>query len=55
MQEGDGFNAARARARTRGLARLVTAALLVGIAAVPMPVLAMGRRPGGILFCRYRL
>src|SRR5580700_10934791 len=61
-QEGDGFNAARAC--SGGLARLMTAALLVGIAialmgiaiaTVPVPVLAMGRRPGGGVFCRHGL
>src|ERR1700730_1303846 len=61
-QEGDGFDAARAC--SRGLARLMTAALLmriaialvgVAIAAVPVPVLAMGRRPAGGVLCRHGL
>src|SRR5580700_8802633 len=60
-QEGDGFDAARAC--SGGLARLLTATLLVGIAialmgiaiaAVPVAVFAMGRRPCGV-FCRHRL
>src|ERR1700693_5539134 len=53
LQEGDGFDAARAGAR--GLARLMTTALLMGIVLVPVPVLAMGRRPAGGMFCRRRL
>src|ERR1700689_4107862 len=52
LEEGDGFDAARARARR--LARLLTAALLMGIVLVPVAVFAMGRRPCGV-FCRHGL
>src|SRR5579864_5403423 len=55
LQEGDGFDAACAC--SYGLAWLMTAALLVGIAvaAVPVPILAVRRRPGGGVFRRRRL
>src|SRR5580692_3183418 len=54
LQEGDGFDAACAC--SRALDRLMTTALLVGItiAAVPVPILAMGRRPCRV-FCRHGL
>src|SRR5579864_1050270 len=57
LQEGHGFDAACAC--SYGLAWLMTAALLVGIAiaiaAVPVPILAVRRRPGGGVFGRCRL
>src|SRR4029077_11499322 len=47
LQEGDGLDA--------GVARLMAAALLMGIVLVPVPILAMGRRPGGGVLGRRRL
>src|SRR4029077_3347736 len=53
LQEADGF--AAACACSYGLAWLMAAALLMGIVLVPVPILAMGRRPGGGVLGRRRL